>query len=230
MNLLLVEDEKHLSIMVYDFLTAKGCHVTCASDGFAGLDIAKKNSFDVLILDVMLPGIDGFTILEKLRADSITTPALFLTARSELSDKLAGFKAGAQDYLTKPFELEELYARIQVLASGIYGTKPSGSSLPSFHELRLDPAHLLLQNNNNGKSVRLSAKEYDLINYFIENDSQLLSKEQITVYIWGYDTEAEYNNTEVYISFLRKKMRFLQTNVQIRTVRGKGYILEEAKP
>ena len=148
-----------------------------------------------------------------------------LTARSSLQDKLAGFGGGAEDYLTKPFDIEELEARVSVLARK--HSENADMNRMCFGDLTLRRDDHLLQNPKSALSVTLSAKEYTLMEYFIENAGQLLSKEQITVRIWGYDTDVSYNNEEVYISFLRKKLSYLQTDVRIETVRGVGYRLRK---
>ena len=150
-----------------------------------------------------------------------------LTARTGLQDKLQGFEAGAEDYLTKPFEIEELDARVRVLL------RKCGNNMEKAAENKLvcqdfvleEDTHLI-RNEENNKNVKLSLKEYTLLKYFMQNYDQLLTKEQITVHIWGYDTDVTYNNEEVYISFLRKKMKFIGTKVKIVTVRGGGYRLK----
>lgn len=211
--------------MLRDYFSGKGHAVSVCSDGHDGLKTALSGQFDSIILDVMLPGMDGFEVLRRLRESGNHTPVLMLTARSSLQDKLAGFEGGAEDYLTKPFDIEELEARLSVLAK-----KRSDSADMSrlrFGDLTLHRDDHFLQNPKNDLSVALSAKEYTLMEYFMENAGQLLSKEQITVRIWGYDTDVSYNNEEVYISFLRKKLSYLQTDVRIETVRGGGYRLRK---
>lgn len=227
-RVLLVEDEAHLREMIAAYLRQRGCAVRCAADGDAGYALCREQTFDVFVLDVMLPGMDGFALLSRLRQEGERTPALFLTARTQLDDRMQGFRSGAQDYLGKPFALEELWARIEVLVLGSYqegaGSRPG---VICFADLSLDSGSLLLSGGERERSVKLSAREGALLEYLMRNAGQILSKEQITVRVWGYESDAEYNQEEVYISFLRKKLRFLGTRAVIRTVRGAGYVLEE---
>lgn len=228
-KLLIIEDEIRLADVLYDWFCNKNFQVTVCHDGISGYELAAKTPYDAIISDVMLPGIDGFSIVKKLRDRNVVTPVIMLTARVELQDKLQGFEAGAEDYLTKPFEIEELDARIKVLLrrSG----KAIGKAIETEAEgakefdFILEKNSRVLKNRTGDKKVKLSEKEYTLLSYFMENYNQVLSKEQITVRIWGYDTDVEYNNEEVYISFLRKKLKFVETDIMIETVRGVGYRL-----
>ena len=228
-KLLIIEDEMRLADVLYDWFCNKNFRVTVCHDGISGYESAVKEPFDAIISDVMLPGMDGFSIVKKLRDRNIHTPVIMLTARVELQDKLQGFEAGAEDYLTKPFEIEELDVRIKVLLrrSG----KAIGKAIETEAEgvkkfdFILEKNSRVLKNRTGNKRVKLSEKEYTLLSYFMENYNQVLSKEQITVRIWGYDTDVEYNNEEVYISFLRKKLKFVETDAMIETIRGVGYRL-----
>ena len=222
----MIEDEIRLADVLYDWFSNKNFQVTVCHDGISGYESALKTSYDAIISDVMLPGMDGFSLVKKLRSMKVQTPVIMLTARVELQDKLQGFEAGAEDYLTKPFEIEELDARVRVLL------KKSGKMTGAGDTEQLDGPDFILEKNSrmlkssiSNKSVKLSGKEYTLLSYFMENYDQVLSKEQITVRIWGYETEVEYNNEEVYISFLRKKLKFIETGTVIETVRGVGYRL-----
>ncbi len=219
-KLLIIEDESCLADLLKDFFQEKGFSVTACGDGESGLKMLLDPSFDAAIIDVMLPKMDGFAVLEAARAQGIRTPVLFLTARSSLSDKLEGFAAGAEDYLTKPFEIEELEARVGVLLR---------ISETSCGDLFLDRNFRMLGSRRTGKQVKLTQKEYALMEYFMLNAGQILSKEQITERIWGYGTGVEYNHEEVYISFLRRKMRFVGTSAAIKTERAAGYRLEEGQ-
>ncbi len=229
MNVLIIEDEFKLADMIRDYFVTQGDAAEICTDGLSGYKRASLDNFDALILDVMLPEMDGFEVLKKLRKDGIKVPVLMLTARSSLNDKLEGFNEGAQDYLTKPFEIEELYARIKVL--GMKNSAASScenyeqSSLLSYGNISLNCASRDLSNTDSGKKVLLPTKEYQMMELFLKNPSQILSKEQITERIWGYESEAEYNHEEVYISFLRKKLKFIDSDVAIDTVRGAGYRL-----
>lgn len=225
-KLLIIEDEVRLADVLYDWFSDKNFQVTLCHDGITGYETALQTPFDVIISDVMLPGMDGFSIVKKLKSMKVRTPILILTARVELQDKLQGFEAGAEDYLTKPFEIEELDARIKVLL------RKTGNLIETDQTERLNGPDFILEKNTrilkssaSNKSVKLSAKEYTLLSYFMENFDQVLSKEQITIRIWGYDTDVEYNHEEVYISFLRKKLKFIETAAAIETVRGVGYRL-----
>ena len=155
----------------------------------------------------------------------VWTPIIMLMARVELQDKLQGFAAGAEDYLTKPFEIEELDARVKVLLRKNEKGKEEEEETGERPDFVLEKNSRTLKNSVGNKGVKLSGKEYTLLSYFVENYNQILSKEQITVRIWGYDTDVEYNNEEVYISFLRKKLKFIETDTVIETVRGVGYRL-----
>lgn len=225
-KLLIIEDEKRLADILYDWFQTRGFQVSVCYDGISGYEKALKIPYDVIIADVMLPGMDGFSIVRDLRRMKVHTPVIMLTARVELQDKLQGFEAGAEDYLTKPFEIEELDARVKVLLRKNGKTIKTGctENLTGL-DFTLEKNSRLLKSSASNRSVKLSVKEYTLLTYFMENYDQVLSKEQITVRIWGYDTEVEYNNEEVYISFLRKKLKFIETKMIIETVRGAGYRL-----
>ncbi|MCR5202927.1 MAG: response regulator transcription factor [Lachnospiraceae bacterium] len=232
MKLLIIEDEYRLADMLRDWFAQKGDKVKVCVDGMEGYKCALKESFDVIILDVMLPGKDGFSILSDLRKKMIKTPILILSARYELEDKLKGFKYGAEDYLTKPFHVEELDARVAILAKKARSTDnlnqyQNDDNCIRFANLSLDKNSHILKNVDSELSVALPSKEYTLMEYFLTNVNQLLSKEQITTYIWGYDTDVSYNNEEVYISFLRKKLRYLGCDITIETIRGSGYRLRD---
>ena len=224
-KILIIEDERRLADVLYDWFHSKNFQVTVCHDGISGYETALKNPYDAIISDVMLPGIDGFSIVKKLRSMKVQTPVIMLTARVELQDKLQGFDAGAEDYLTKPFEIEELDARVKVLLRK--NEKETEEEIKAGPDFLLEKNSRMLKNSTGDKKVKLSGKEYTLLSYFAENYEQVLSKEQITVRIWGYDTEVEYNNEEVYISFLRKKLKFIETDTEIETVRGVGYRLRK---
>ena len=224
-RILIIEDEIRLADVLYDWFHSKNFQVTVCHDGISGYETALKNSYDAIISDVMLPGIDGFSIVKNLRSMKVRTPVIMLTARGELQDKLQGFDAGAEDYLTKPFEIEELDARVKVLLRKNEKGKEEEEETGERPDFVLEKNSRILKNSVGNKKVKLSGKEYTLLSYFVENYNQILSKEQITVRIWGYDTDVEYNNEEVYISFLRKKLKFIETDTVIETVRGVGYRL-----
>ena len=224
MRILIVEDEKRLADTLAELLHRRGYAVDVSYDGVSGLDNARSGIYDLVLLDAMLPELDGFSLLQQLRAGGETVPVLMLTARSDLSDRVRGLDCGADYYLTKPFETEELLACIRSLLRR--GGETADSGAVSFGDLRLEMTTFLLSCGD--RFVRLSRREYDLMELLMKNGSQIVSKEQLILKVWGYDSAAEDNNVEVYISFLRRKLAHLRSRVQIRTLRMVGYCLEEA--
>ena len=222
MRVLVVEDEVRLAGTLRDLLEMDGCAVDVCHDGEAGLDNALSGIHDVVLLDVMLPRMDGLTVLRRLRESGSAVPVLMLTARSELSDRVAGLDGGADYYLTKPFEPKELLACVRALAR----RQPElrGEDALSCGDLRLEKSSFTLTCGE--RSVRLSRKEFDMMELLLLNRRQILTKESLLLKIWGYESEAEDNNVEVYISFLRKKLAHLHAKVRIRTIRMVGYCLE----
>lgn len=226
MRILIVEDEVKLAdalaqIFLKNKITADVCY-----DGITGLDNALSGIYDVIVLDIMLPKMNGIEVLKAVRRNNNSVPVLLLTAMDELSDKVNGFDCGADDYLTKPFYTEELLARVKVL-----GRRNSPES--SFeNEMRFGELRLNLQSYElfcGKSSVKLGLKEFSIMELLMKNGSYVLSKETILLKVWGYESDAEYNNVEVYISFLRKKLAYIKSAVLIKTVRGVGYCLEESK-
>ncbi len=224
MRVLLVEDEKALSSAICRVLKAEQIVTDTAYDGETGLDNALAGIYDAVILDVMLPKRDGFSILEDLRASGSAVPVLMLTARGELEDRLHGLKSGADYYLTKPFQMEELIACLRVITRR--KTDAPVMAL-RFGDTELVESSASLVNTQTGTSIKLGAKEYQLMEMMIRHPKQILKREQIFEHVWGYDSDAEYNTIEVYISFLRKKLSFIQSKLKIRATRGVGYSLEE---
>ena len=227
MKLLLVEDEKRMSEALCEILRQEKYDVDAFSDGISGLDAARSGIYDLLILDVMLPGINGFDIARTSRKEGIQTPILMLTAKADTDDKVIGLDSGADDYLTKPFETKELLARVRALLrrNNIQNTDDTGNLISG--DLKLDRSRSLLINTQSGTDVRLSEKELHIMEIFLANKGAIVSKEQLAVKIWGFDNEAEYNNVEVYISFTRKKLQFLGSMMEIKAVRGLGYELRK---
>lgn len=222
MKLLVVEDEVQLADALSEILKRNKYSVDTCYNGIDGLDNGLTGVYDCIVLDIMLPGMNGIEVLRNLRQEKISTPVLLLTARSEIEDKINGLDTGADDYLTKPFVTDELLARIRAL------TRRRGEIID---ENRMDYNGLLLNKNTSsvmwqGNDVRLSLKEYQIMELLISNPRQILPKERIIEKIWGYESDVEYNNIEVYISFLRKKLSVISAPVQIRTARGIGYSLE----
>ena len=216
MKILLIEDDEILSDTIKEVLIRENYEVDTAYDGQTGSEMGVEQ-YDLILLDVMLPEKDGFTILRELRSIGIETPIIMLTAKAELDDKLTGLDSGADDYITKPFALKELLARIR---SNTRRNAPSNG----YKDLMIKNESVC--NQKTGESVNLGAKELALLQYMIANKEQILSKEQITIHIWGFNDESEYNNVEVYISFLRKKLSFIHSEVTIKTIRNMGYRIQ----
>lgn len=221
MNVLLAEDEKRMNRALCELLRQEDYTVTAVENGTDALHEAESGLYDLIVLDVMMPGMNGFTVAKRLRAAGIRTPILMLTAKSELDDKVEGLDSGADDYLTKPFMAKELLARLRAL--GRRGL-PSADGALRFADLSLDVKGALLRCEN-GQSVRLGEKELRLVEYLIVNQGQVLTREQIALKIWGYENDAEYNNVEVYMSFARKKLAFIGSRCEIKALRGIGYEL-----
>ncbi|OGO77921.1 MAG: DNA-binding response regulator [Clostridiales bacterium GWB2_37_7] len=222
MRILLVEDELHLAEALTQILIKNNFTVDSVYDGEAGLDNALSNIYDLIILDIMLPKLDGISILRNIRKEGIATAVILLTARGEISDKVIGLDSGADDYLAKPFATEELLARIRALS------RRKGEVLPDntlkFGDIELNPAILKL--SKEARDVKLILKESELLELLILRKNAVASKELIIEKLWGFDAEVEHNHVEVYISFLRKKLAFLESEVTINTIRGVGYVLE----
>ncbi len=191
-------------------------------DGIDGLEAIKSGVYDVVVLDVMLPGMDGYEIAKSIRADGNKVPILMLTAKTDLDDKVKGLDCGADDYITKPFMTKELLARLRALTRRCNGVT---DGVLSFGDITLDSKMLNLCCVNNNQVVRLSEKEFKILEYLISNSSQIVTREQIAAKIWGFNNESEYNNVEVYMSFTRKKLSFIGSKTEIKSVRGIGYEL-----
>ena len=222
MRILLVEDEKRMAQALCEILRLEKYEVDHCTNGWEGLTAVESNIYDIIILDVMLPGLNGFEIVKRARQADIHTPILMLTAKAELDDKVAGLDNGADDYLTKPFMTKELLARLRALGRRNINT---ADGTLTFGDISLDTNTSTLLCITNEQSVRLSEKEYRILEYLIANAGQILTREQLTVKIWGYDSDAEYNNVEVYMSFTRKKLAFVEAKTEIKAVRGCGYEL-----
>ena len=222
MRVLLVEDEKRMADALCEILRLEKYEVDHYANGLDGLSAIESRIYDIVILDVMLPGMNGYEIAKKVRGQGIATPILMLTAKAELDDKVTGLDSGADDYLTKPFMTKELLARLRAMGRRTLGT---ADGVLSFGDITLDTSSFTLSCVSNGQSVRLSEKEYRILEYLIANCGQILTREQLAVKIWGYESDAEYNNVEVYMSFTRKKLAFVEAKTEIKAVRGIGYQL-----
>ena len=224
MRILIVEDEVRLAQTLADLLKREGYSSDLCHDGESGLDNALSGIYDAVILDLMLPKRNGFEVLRAMRQEKCFTPVLLLTARSELEDRVRGLDSGANYYLTKPFEPQELLACLRVLTRRKETAGEDGRALRT-GDLVLDYASFSLRCGE--KTLRLSRKEFDLLEYLMYNARQVVTKEQLLVKVWGYESEAEDNNVEAYVSFLRKKLAHLHSRMHIRTIRMVGYCLEE---
>ena len=222
MRILLVEDEKRMAEALCEILRLEKYEVDYFDNGLDGLLAIESGIYDIVILDVMLPKMNGFEVAKTARSKGVTTPIMMLTAKAELDDKVEGLDSGADDYLTKPFMTKELLARLRALGRRTLG---STNSIISYGDITLDTATFTLTCITNAQSVRLSEKEYRILEYMIANSGQILTREQLSVKIWGFENEAEYNNVEVYMSFTRKKLNFIGAKTEIKAVRGIGYEL-----
>lgn len=223
MKLLIIEDEKGLSEAISHILRGRGWLVKECGNGNEGLEEAESGTYDLIILDVMLPGVDGFTILKTIRDNSISTPVLMLTARADLSSRVKGLNWGADYYLPKPFEMDELIACVNALSRR--KERVIDTSL-EYGDIMLKKEEGLLVQKKSGESVKLSAREISLLEMLLSGEGRIINKEQIFEKLWGYDSNADYNSTEVYISFLRKKLKYIGSTTEIKALRGVGYSLE----
>ena len=222
MKILLAEDERRMAQALKELLKQENYEVDHFEDGLSALDAIEGDVYDMIILDVMMPGMNGFQVAKNARAKGIKAPILMLTAKGEVDDKVEGLDSGADDYLTKPFMAKELLARIRALLRRNYDAQ---DGILSFGDITLNTNSATLTSSENGQSIRLSDKEFRILEYMISNKGNILTREQLALKIWGYDNEAEYNNVEVYMSFTRKKLAFIHARTQIKAVRGIGYEL-----
>ena len=222
MNILIIEDEYSLADAVAETLKNEKFKVCIKTNGEDGEDEALTNNYDLILLDVMLPKKNGFDILRYLREEKIKTPIIMLTAKSELDDKLNGLEHGADDYITKPFSMRELMARIKVILKRTNNIEDT--DLLEFDDITLDLKKGKLKCKDN--EIQINGKELELLEQLLLNKNQVLSRENLLERIWGYDSESEYNNVEVYITFIRRKLKLIESKVNIKAVRGIGYKLE----
>ena len=221
MKILIVEDEKRLAQALSQIMKEAKYQTNIAYDGADGLELALYGSYDVIVLDVMLPKKDGFSIVKELRASKINTPVIMLTAKDEVGDKITGLDKGADDYMTKPFVPEELLARIRALS------RRQGEVIVeelSFEDLSLDISNAELRCKD--KNIHLSFKEFEIMKILMSNKKTIIGKEILITRVWGDDSDAEDNNVEAYISFLRKKLSFIGSKVSLTTIRKLRYKLE----
>ncbi|MCI7804478.1 MAG: response regulator transcription factor [Oscillospiraceae bacterium] len=223
MRVLIIEDEKSLSRAIKELLVCEGFLVDTSFNGVDGLDNALSGIYDVIILDITLPKMNGFEVLQEIRRNQISSAVLLLTAKSETEDKVNGFKYGTDDYLTKPFATEELIARVWALTRR--SKREYINESLRFADIELDRTTHFLKKDDN--SIKLSLKEYQLMEILMLNKDSVVDREYCITKIWGYDSDIEYNSTDVYISFLRKKLDALNSKAVIKSVRGVGYSLGE---
>ena len=224
MRILIVEDEYNLADVISSRLERENYIVDIQTNGMDGLDAALSGMYDLVLLDVMLPGMNGFDILKEIRQNEVDTKVIMATAKTELSDKLNGFDRGADDYITKPFHIEEVVARVNVQLR-----KNNSKKIDDYIEignLRLNLKNSSITCTDTEESIEIGCKEFLLLEYLMQNKDIVISKEQIYTRIWGIDNEIESNNLEAYLSFIRKKLKVIGANVSIKALRGLGYKLE----
>ena len=222
MNILIIEDEFNLADAVASMLKSQKYLVNICTDGITGEDEALTGMYDLIILDVMLPHKNGFDILKSIKLNKIKSKVIMLTAKSNIGDKLEGFNDGANDYLTKPFHMEELLARVNVQLR----RNDNGTNLIEYGDISLNLEKLILKNNKTNDEINIIGKEFNLLELLINNSNNIISKEQIFNKIWGYDSDSDINSLEVYMSFLRKKLKLINSKVKIKVIRNMGYKLE----
>ena len=225
MRILMVEDERYMAEAVALVLKKNNYSVDLEYNGEAGLDSGLSGIYDIIILDIMLPKMDGISILKELRRYGIETPVILLTARGETEDKVRGLDSGADDYLAKPFHTDELLARLRAL--GRRKSELLNKGILKYGDIELNPLTLLL--GCEGKEIKLTLKESQLLELLIKRNTMIISKEIIIEKLWGYDTDAEDNRVEIHVSLLRKKLFQLESDVSICTIRGAGYVLKAVK-
>ncbi|MGI6229497.1 MAG: response regulator transcription factor [Tractidigestivibacter sp.] len=221
MNILVVEDEKNLADAIVEILNSNGYNAEATYDGTSGLEKAQSDAYDAIVLDVMLPGMDGREIVHELRRAGKSTPILMLTALSSTKDKVDALDAGADDYMTKPFESDELLARLRAL------TRRKGEVV--IDEVKFEDITLDLTTHDlscKDRKVHLSGKEFEVMNMLMTSNTRVVSKQDLLTKVWGADADASENSVEAYISFLRKKLQHVNSKVQITTLRMLGYRLE----
>ena len=221
-NILIVDDDENIAELISLYLNKECYETEIAASGTEALQLFEEYSPDLILLDVMLPGMDGLELLKKARSVGNGTPVLMLTARSELTDRVNGLDSGADYYLTKPFEPKELLACIRALTRRQPELRQTDAL--KYGDLRLEKTSFTLSCGE--RSVRLSRKEFDMMEMLMLNQKLVITKEKLLLKVWGYESDAEDNNVEVYISFLRKKLDHLHSQVKIRTIRMVGYCLE----
>ena len=224
MRVLLAEDEKRMAAAMVAILKQEKYDVDHFADGESALAALESDVYDIAVLDVMMPLMNGFDVARSARGKGIKTPILMLTAKSQVEDKVNGLDSGADDYLTKPFNTKELLARLRALGRRNQDVRDGELH---YGDISLNVPTATLSCQTTGQSIRLGEKELRIMEYMLSNRGQIMTREQLAVKIWGFDSESEYNNVEVYMSFTRKKLAFVGSKVEIKAVRGLGYELRE---
>ncbi|SNS93258.1 DNA-binding response regulator, OmpR family, contains REC and winged-helix (wHTH) domain [Anaerovirgula multivorans] len=225
MRILMVEDEKYMAEAIVQVLKKNNYSVDLVYNGEDGLDCGLSDIYDIIILDIMLPKLNGINVLKELRKNGIETPVILLTARGETEDKVQGLDSGADDYLAKPFHTDELLARLRAL--GRRKTELINDGILKYGDIQLNPLTLML--GCGSKEIKLTLKESQILEILIKRNNMVISKEMIIEKLWGFDTDADDNHVEIHVSLLRKKLNRLESEVLIHTIRGAGYVLKTAK-
>ncbi|MGE5628733.1 MAG: response regulator transcription factor [Solirubrobacterales bacterium] len=224
LKILLVEDELKMAEALSELLRLENYIVDIHNDGISAMNSIYSKEYHMIILDVMLPGMSGFEIARNTRKAGIKTPILMLTSKNDIDDKVTGLDSGGDDYLTKPFEIKELLARLRALGRRY---DKFNEDILYFGDIALNKNTFQLTSSLSGQSIQLSKKEYQIMELFLQNQNQVLTREQLVLKIWGYNCDAEYNNVEVYLSFTRRKLAFIGSKVEIKALRGIGYELRD---
>lgn len=223
MKVLIIEDEYNLADAISSLLKKERYNVDIITDGERGLEEALTNTYDLIILDVMLPHKNGFEILDELKKEEISSKVLMLTAKNTIDDKMTCFNNGADDYLTKPFHMQELIARVNIQ---LRKSKTKNNNIMELGDIILNIKSMELCNQNENYKVKIIGKEFQLLELLMNSPNQVISKEQLFVKIWGYDTESDINTLEAYISFIRKKLKLIKSKINLKVIRNMGYVLE----
>ena len=223
MKILIIEDEYNLADAISTMLKKEKYSVRIETDGESGLDEALTDTYDLIILDVMLPHKNGFEILKELSNENISSKVIMLTAKNTIEDKLTGFNNGAIDYLTKPFHMEELLARVNIQLRKNNNISNDNIVLG---DISLNIKSMELSNIDLEHKVKIIGKEFQLLELFMDNPNVVMEKEQVFLKIWGYDSESDINTLEAYISFLRKKLKLVKSKINLKAIRNMGYVLE----
>ena len=223
MKILIIEDEYNLADAISSMLKSKKYSVEIKTDGEEGLDEALTDIYDLIILDVMLPHKNGYEILKAIREENINSKVLMLTAKNTIDDKMMGFNNGADDYLTKPFHMEELMARVNVQ---LRKKNNIANDIIELGDIMLNISSMELCNKNEDHKVKIIGKEFQLLELLMNNPNRVMEKEQLFVKVWGYESESDINTLEAYISFIRKKIKLVKSKINLKAIRNMGYVLE----